>query len=86
MIISWFKIYNLDDFEESGLVSKNLELPLLGLGTKQIMLTKGNSVGVLVDGVFLLLNLNDKNPFYFDERLAYVDENQDIWLGVVRES
>lgn len=49
------------------------------------MITMGDSLSVLFDDVFLKPDLNDKNPFEFEDRAAFVDENQDIWVGVKLE-
>lgn len=84
-MIQWYNIYNKTDFEDANLVSRELTKTLGELGEKTILLTKGNGIGITIDGVFLVLELNDKNPFKSGDWLAYVDEDDEIWLGYVEE-
>jgi hypothetical protein len=86
MILNWFKVYNIQDFNDEDLVSKELELDFGVLGIKTILLTKGISYSILYDGIFLSFNLNDKNPFAFDDTVIYVDGNLDLYLGVLSAS
>lgn len=82
MIYNWFKIFNKTEFEALDLPSKEYLLNLEGVGEKTILVTKGNSVGILYEDVFLLLDLNNKNPFEFDDHAIYVDINNDVYLGI----
>lgn len=85
-MITWFNIYNEATFEAEDLVSKELTDIVLGdLGSKDILITKGNTTGIVIDGVFLACGLNDKNPFRMGDFLAYVDDDDEIWLGVWSE-
>lgn len=86
MQYTWFKIFNRTEFNALGLVSRTYTLNLAGIGEKDILVTKGLAVGMLYEGVFLSLELNDKNPFEFDGHAAYVDENEDVYLGIAVES
>jgi hypothetical protein len=81
MSYDWYKIENLDDFNGEDLVSKEITLELEGQGVKDILITKGNGVSILIDDIFLMINLNDRNPFEQDERAVYLDANNDIWVG-----
>lgn len=85
MIYDWYKIYNLTEFNALSLTSIELEIILTGNALKEIMITKGNYVGVLIDDVFLPINLNSKNPFEFEDRAVYLDSNNDIWVGIAVE-
>ena len=40
----------------------------------------------MYDDVFLTMDLNDKNPFTFENKAVYVDGNNDIWLGIELEN
>lgn len=82
MIYTWFKIFNKDEFEDLDLVSRTYSLNLSGVGTKDILVTKGIGVGMTYDGVFLSLELEDQNPFEFEDKAIYIDENNDVYLGV----
>lgn len=86
MQYTWFKIFNRTEFNALGLVSRTYTLNLDGVGEKDILVTKGLALGMLYEGVFLSLELNDKNPFEFDDHAIYVDENDDVFLGVPVES
>lgn len=79
---TWYFIFNYDDFIALGLVSRTYDLILDGIGAKSVLVTKGNLVGITYEGVFLPLNLNDKNPFEMDGHAIYVDENDNVWLGI----
>lgn len=85
MIYDWYKIVNVSDFEELGLPSQEITLELEGLGEKTILVTKGNAVSILYEGIFLSANFNDKNPFEFEDHAIYVDSNDDLWLGIANE-
>lgn len=86
MSYSWYNIFNLDEFEALDLVSKEYELILEDNGLKTIMVTNGNGVSVLIDDVFLTINLNSRNPFAFEDRAVYLDADNDVWVGIAIES
>lgn len=77
-----FKIFNKDEFDALDLYSKTYTLDLEGIGQKDILVTKGNLYGITYDGVFLALNQNDKNPFEFEGYAIYMDDNNDVYLGI----
>lgn len=77
-----YKIFNLDEFEATGLVSRTIQAVLSGIGLKEILITKGNLFGILYDGVFLCLNVNEKNYLEFDGHSIFIDENNDVHLGI----
>ena len=82
MVFTWFKIFNLTLFTATGLVSRKITLELEGLGAKDFLITKGNLTSILFDGVFLSINMNDQNPFIFEGFAVYLDDNDDVWLGI----
>lgn len=82
MIYKWFYIFTTTDFEALDLVSKTYTLNLDGIGFKDILVTKGNALGITYEGVFLSLEMNDKNPFEFDGHAIYVDDDDQVWLGI----
>lgn len=82
MIYDWYKVINRAEFEGTGLVSSELELVLEGVGTVDIMVTKGRHYSLLYKGVFLPIGVTDANPFAFDGHAVYLDANDDIWLGI----
>lgn len=82
MTYDWFKIFNKAEFEALDLVSKEYVLKLEGKGEKSIFAFKGSSVSIQYEGVFLTINLHDKNAFEFDGHAVYLAENDDVYLGV----
>jgi len=87
MNYKWFKIFNTDDFDALNIPSKNYRLNLEGVGIKNIFVAKGISYSITYDDIFLMLNLNDDNPFEFEDHAIYRDESNDVYLGIaVNES
>lgn len=82
MTYTWYKIFNLVDFTALDLVSKEYVLNLEGIGQKSILVLKGNETSIQYNGVTLTINLNEKNPFEFDDHAVYLDENNDVHLGI----
>lgn len=78
----WYLIFNLTDFLALDLVSKTYSKELQDKGLTDFLVTKGNTVGVTIDGVFLAINMADQNGFNFEERSIYLDnETQDVYVG-----
>lgn len=65
MIFDWFRIFHYQDFVDLDVPQAIFEFTLEGYGEKTFFATNGNDVGVLVDDVFLVLNLNGEDPFIF---------------------
>lgn len=82
MTYLWFKIFNLAEFEATGLVSKAYTLDLEGVGLKTVLVTKGNSVSMSYEGVFLPLEMSGENPFEFDSHAIFKDGSDDVYLGL----
>ena len=85
MIYDWFKTFNKAEFEALGIPSKVYEYFFTGIGRKEVMATSGNYLSVLFDDIFLTINLNDKNPFEFEDYAIYLDDNDDVWIGIAVE-
>lgn len=87
MIFNWYKIFNLTEFEALGLVSRTYKLTLNGIGEKEILVTKGNSVNVLYGDAFMPVNFYDYNPFIRGGYAVYKDaETDDVYLGILVEA
>lgn len=82
MAADWFPIINKDEFLATELTSRNLTLFLTGIGQKDILVTKGELVGITYEGVFLPLQLNGNNPFVFEGHAVFLDVDHIIWLGI----
>jgi len=83
MTYTWYEIFNLTTFEALGLVSKKYTFELVGLGVKTVLVTKGDRVSMLYDDEFFLpIQLNDKNPFEFEDHAVYINADNDVFLGI----
>lgn len=87
MLYTWFKIFNKVEFLATGLVSRTYSLNLETIGVKDILVTKGNRVGLTYEGVFLTLqddpeDENWANPFVFDGYAIYINQASDVFLGI----
>lgn len=82
MTYTWYLIFNTVTFDALGLVSKKYTLNLENIGQKDILVTKGITYGLTYEGVFLSLEMTDLNPFPFDGHAIYVDENDNVYLGI----
>ena len=85
MNYDWYLIFNKDEFEELDLVSKTYSLDLEGIGTKDVLVTWGEKLGITYEGIFLPLELNDENPFEFESHAVYIDEDNDVYLGIATD-
>lgn len=81
MTYRWYFIFNKTEFEATGLVSRTYSLILDDGAEQDFLVTKSNGLGITHDGIFLLLELNTKNPFAFDGRAIYIDANENVWWG-----
>jgi hypothetical protein len=84
-MFSWYRLFNRTDFEATGLSSYALTVELVGIGLREIIITKGNYVSITYEGTMLSVGMNDKNPFRVGELAVFEDENDDVWLGVYDE-
>lgn len=82
MNFDWYKIFNINEFNLLNVFSKTYRLNLQPLGQKDILVTKGNKYGILYQDVFLVAELNQKNPFVKDGFAIAVAENNDVYLGI----
>lgn len=82
MNYDWYNLFNKTEFEAEDLTSRTLTLDLEGVGVSEVLVTKGNMLGITYQGVFLPINLDDKNPFDFEGYAVYLDENDDVHLGI----
>lgn len=84
MIFDWYKVINKTEFEATGLVSRELEVVLEGLGAKNVLVTVGNYFSITVDDVMLSIGIGTptSNPFVFEERAVYLDASNDVWYGI----
>ncbi len=86
MIFDWYKIINRAEFLATGLVSRELQVVLEGVGVATVLVTVGRHFSLTYDGVMLSLGVTEANPFSFDGHAIYVDDNDDVWLGIEAEA
>jgi hypothetical protein len=79
---TWYRIINKVEFEAEDLTSREVQVVLEGIGQKTILVTKGILVSLIYDGVMLSPGLGDENPFYFGDYAAYLDGEDDVYLGI----
>lgn len=77
----WYLIFNYTEFLGSGLVQKTIEPELEGRAKTKILITHGNTVGVQVDDVFLMVSFLDENPYEREGYAVYRHTNDDVYLG-----
>lgn len=87
MNYDWYRIFKISEFDDLDLVSKTYTVELQDRGIRDIFVTKGILYSILYDGVFLTLNLNEKNPYEKDGLAIYSDDEGFVYLGfLVNES
>lgn len=82
MSYEWYPIFNYNDFLDTDLVSRKYTLTLEDIGEKDILVTRGNLLSILYEGVFLSINLNDRSPFYFEGYGVFAASDGQVYLGV----
>lgn len=82
MTYTWYNLFVLTDFLATGLVSRVLQVNLETAGQKDILITKGNEVGIVYENTYLILNMRGDNPYTRDNIAVYLDPDQNVWLGI----
>lgn len=85
MTYDWYNVINYQDFVDADIPSRVLKRYLTGIGQKDIMIVRGSMVGVVYEGVLLPVQFQGKNPFEFDGYAVYINEEDDILLGIAVE-
>lgn len=81
MNFRWFKIINEIEFLNTGLVILEKNAMLEGIGQKTFIISKGQSVGITCDGVFIPL-IFEAYPMIFEGCALYLDiDTRDIFWG-----
>lgn len=80
---TWYKLFNCADLDAKNVPYLEDSFELDKMGVKTIRLYKGQFYSLLVDGVFLPVHLNGRNPFKTsDGKLAaFMDKANNIWVG-----
>lgn len=77
----WYNIFSHAEFIASGLVQRTVTPLLDDRGETEILITRGNTVAVKVDDVFLPVEFLDRNPYERDGYAVYRDADDNVWLG-----
>jgi hypothetical protein len=78
----WYKIFSLTDFLNEEITSREMIVLLESIGRTTVLISRGNLVSITYNGVFLPVNFLENNP-YIDSGLAsYVDDDNNVWLGI----
>jgi len=79
---NWFNIFNYDEFIALDIPARDLVVVLQGIGTESILISRGNILSVTFRGVYLPINLLDINPKIEDGYGVFLDESNDVWIGI----
>lgn len=82
MTYFWYLIFNRSEFEALGLVSKTYSLELEAIGEVEVLVTKGNLISMLYEGIFLPVKINGLNPYEIDDHASFEDAEGNIYLGI----
>lgn len=89
MNFTWYKIFNMNAFMATGLISKVYLVVLEGIGQKDILVARGNGVSIVYEDVLLQVLFEEDNPFVREgdanTYAVYQDTNADVWLGVLAQ-
>lgn len=87
MIFDWYKIFNLQAFIDTGLISRTITVFMEDLGERSILVTNaGEGVSVLFDDTFMTIGFGDKNPYVRAPYAVYLDDAGDVWIGIEVQS
>lgn len=82
MNYDWYELFNLTEFVATGLVSRTLKLSIEGVGEVDVLITVGNWVSIVYDGVMLPIGFAGKNPYAISPYAVLQDTDANIWLGI----
>lgn len=79
--MDWYKIFNLNDFDNLRVPDYSFEVELEDRGLQTYRICMGFKYSVIVDDIYLTPYLNDLNGFNKNERSAYIDSERNLWVG-----
>lgn len=80
-VYRWFKIFNRDEFLETGLVSRTFRLNLEGRGVEEFLVTRGDYVSIVFDGDIMPVEFANENPYRRGDKAVYVNDSKDVYIG-----
>jgi hypothetical protein len=81
MIYDWYKLFNMQEFLDTGLTSREIVQVLVGRGRTTVLVSRGNVVSLTYDGAFMPVNMIDINPFVVSPYASFLDSGGDVWIG-----
>uniref|UniRef100_A0AAU8B1K9 Uncharacterized protein n=1 Tax=Dulem virus 29 TaxID=3145747 RepID=A0AAU8B1K9_9CAUD len=81
-----YKIYNLEEFDKLSVPQIYVNPNLEGIGEVEICIFKGMYYGVVFNGEVLTPGVNGQNPYVGKNGAAYIDNENNLWVGVKDES
>jgi hypothetical protein len=79
---NWIQVFNIDEFDATELSSKSYEVTIAGIGLKSILVTKQFGYSVIYEDTQLVVNFGGENPFVFNGYALYLDEKNNVHLGL----
>ena len=79
---NFYEIFKESEFSALGVISKTYTLELEGIGLKDVLVTKGNLLGITYEGVYVPLGVGTATNFYQRDGFAILREGDAISLGV----
>lgn len=82
MEYAWYEIFNLYEFLDTYLVSREFDVVLLGQGSKIVMVVRGNEVGIVYEETYLKINQDGNLIYEFNDHASFLDVDGNVWLGI----
>lgn len=84
-VYDWYNVFSKTEFEATGLVARTYTFELEGVGQKDILVTKGNTVAMQYEDAFLPVSFLGRNPYEQGAYAVYIDSDQNVYLGLYNE-
>lgn len=79
-----YKLTNLDEFDALGIPRNDYNNNFEGLGNMNYAVFQTQTgYGVIFNGEILFPQINGANPIAGKKNAAYIDENRDLWVGIL---
>lgn len=85
MTFEWYRLFNLDEWEATGLVARTLQFELENRGPVTVEVFRGALTSLVYDGVMLPVGgIDGEQDLYVGiggQYASYVDEANEVYLG-----
>lgn len=83
MASKWYNVGNKTTLEAAGLTEQSATLFFEGIGPKTVYFFHGNELGVMIDGIFMLIAEAGEEVTVRDNRALWLDPaTENLWVGV----